>query len=98
MKIYSTKDLILMNSVQVYKGRTVSQHLYNEGLNKDSLEKEKQHLLSILLRDQDNLINVTEHYPENDIQDIDLEIDLVIIKREELDKIFDIKEFYNEKA
>lgn len=90
MKIVTTKDLILMNSIQVNQTKVVSQHLYNEGLNKSNLEKEKQHLLSSLLKENTELIKVTEQYPINDIQDIELEVDFIVIKREDLDKIFNI--------
>lgn len=87
MKIYTTKDLIEQKSIRLYLKRTISQHLYNEGNNERNLDYEKKRFLHDLLEDEDELLSVTKQYPVNDIQDIDLEADLVIIKKEDLDNI-----------
>lgn len=87
MKIYTTQQLIENNSIRLVLNRTISQHLYNEGNNERNLDYEKKRFLHDLIEEETELIKVSKHYPVNDIQDIDLEADLVIIRKEDLNKI-----------
>lgn len=81
-------ERILEESYVVYGVRTVSQHLYNEGLNKEHLEHEKIKLITDCLKENvDDIIDTTMFYPKDDIQDFQLEMDLIMIPRKELDKI-----------
>lgn len=87
LKIYTTKDLIEQNSMRLYLTRTITQHLYNDGKNKENLEYEKKKFLHDLIDEETDLIKVTKNYPVNDLQDIHLEADLVLIDKKVLDNI-----------
>lgn len=89
MKIYTTKDLIEQKATRLVLSRTISQHLYNEGNNERNLDYEKKKFLHDLIDEEIELIKVTKHYPINDIQDIDLETDLIVIKTKDLYKILE---------
>lgn len=86
--MHNIKQEILDNSILIEGTKKISQHIYNEGLNKDNLENEKKRFLKELVKDFTELINIKEHYPEDDIQDIDLYADFIIINRKDLEKIF----------
>jgi hypothetical protein len=82
------KRQILDNCTRIRGVKLVSQHLYNEGLNEGHLQFEKNTLLFDSIRNHEELIKVKKEYPKNDIQDIELDLDLVVMTRDQFDKIF----------
>lgn len=71
---------------KIYSKKTITQHLYNEGKNEDNLKFEKQTMLFDAIRNNIDLIKTNKQYPQNDLQDIELELDVIVITKEEFNK------------
>lgn len=81
-------EKILDESYHIRAVHKVAQHIYNEGLNAEALEHEKEMFMKeVFAKMKDELLTVTKHYPVDDVQEIDLVMDLIIIPRAQLDKI-----------
>lgn len=83
------REELINNSFYIYEDKTISQHVYNEGLNERSLDLSKSKILSDSISNYKDLVKIIKEYPKGDIQDIHLNIDFLIIPRKEFDKIFE---------
>lgn len=72
---------------KIYSKKTITQHLYNDGKNEDNLKFEKQTMLFDAIRNNTDLIKTDKKYPENDLQDIELELDVVFMTTKEYNKL-----------
>ena len=84
------KEKILEKATRLYNQRVETQHLYNESFNPSNLKFMKNTLLFDTIRNNDHLVKSRQHYPKQDLIDISLEVDLIIISKEEFDKIFEV--------
>lgn len=71
---------------KIYSKKTITQHLYNDGKNEDNLKFEKQTMLFDAIRNNTDLIKTDKKYPENDLQDIELELDVVVMTKKDFNK------------
>lgn len=71
---------------KIYSKKTITQHLYNDGKNEDNLKFEKQTMLFDAVRNNTDLIKTDKKYPVNDLQDIDLELDVIVMTKEDFNK------------
>jgi hypothetical protein len=83
------KKQIETYATRLYGTRTVSQHLYNDGKNKDNMKFEKNTLLFDAIRDKFEMIKTTEHYPKDDLQQFDLELDVTVVPTVWLNKLLE---------
>lgn len=79
---------------KLYIKKTINQPVYNDGLNESNLEFEKQTILFDAVRSQTKLVNTTKHYPKDNSMNIDLELDLVIMKISEYEKLKEYQSMY----
>ncbi len=86
--MHNIKEEIENNSISLFQKRVISQHVYNDGKNKDNLKAEKALMLSELVKEHTNLVHTKKHYPVNDLMDINLEVDLIVIDRNTFERIF----------
>lgn len=77
----------MINYTRLHNKKTIHQHLYNEGRNEDNLQFEKNTLLFDSIRNHFDLIQTEPYYPNEDLQQIDLTLDVVILKYEEFQKL-----------
>lgn len=84
----------MYKDIQVKDKRTHPLNLNNSGtLNEQSLQFAKKTMLFDLVREHANeLIKHTQHYPQGDISDVDLEADFVIMTYKEYKKLSKNKE------
>ncbi len=82
--------------IRVYSKKTHSLNTLNGILNEKNLEFAKQTMLFDAMREHTSLIKTKQHYPHNDISDVEMELDIVIIPTKVYTKILklveDIKE------
>jgi len=67
----------------LYIKKTITQNLYNDGLNESNLMFEKNTMLFDAIRNHTEYVKHTKHYPKDDLMDIELELDCVILTRDE---------------
>lgn len=79
----------MYKDMRIFGEQTHSLNLNNSGtLNKHSLEYTKRTMLFDLLREHvDQLVSHRQHYPQNDISDVELKVDFVIMDAEIYRKI-----------
>ena len=81
-------EKILDESYHIRAVHKVAQHIYNEGLNAEALEHEKEMFVKeVFGKLTDELVTTEKYYPVDDVQEIDVVLDLIIIPRAQLDKI-----------
>lgn len=73
--------------IRVYSKKTHSLNTLNGILNEKNLEFAKQTMLFDAMREHTSLIKTKQHYPQNDISDVELELDIVIIPTKQYAKI-----------
>lgn len=61
--------------------------LYNGGVNESNIQLQKEQFMMHTFRKHLNLISVNKHYPIDDTLDIDLSLDLVVMKRSEYNEL-----------
>lgn len=83
------KDIILYNT------KTHSLNTNNGILNEDNLKFAKQTLLFDTIREHIELVKTKQHYPQNDISDVDMEIDCVVMSRKRYEKLIKIEDSIN---
>ena len=82
-------DSLLVKGKRIYNSTTKDYHLYNESFNEDKLVFDKRTLIFDSFRNETDLVKTTKKYPENDIQEIEFELDLLVIKVSDLKKILE---------
>lgn len=82
-----------MEDIILYNKKTHSLNTNNGILNESNLKFAKQTLLFDTIREHVELVKTKQHYPNNDISDVDMEIDCVVINRKRYDKLVN---FYNQ--
>jgi len=76
-----------MEDIFLYKTKTHSLNTLNGILNEDNLQFAKRTLLMDAIREHTDLVKTKQHYPHNDIADVDLTLDVVIMSRKQYDKL-----------
>ncbi len=61
--------------------------LYNGGANESNIQLQKEQFMMHTFRKHLDLISTNKHYPIDDVLEIDLSLDLVVMKRVEYDKL-----------
>ena len=89
------KDEIIRQTYYVCDDTEVAVHIGNEDLNEEVIEKRKR----LFFKDScdhliDELVEVEEGYPENDITDVTLKCDFYIVPKHTMDKL--LRELKNE--
>lgn len=70
-----------MEDIILYKTSKHSLNTNNGILNESNLEFAKRTLLFDAIRNEIGLVKVKQHYPHNDISEVDLTLDVVIMTR-----------------
>jgi len=78
--------------IRVYSKKTHSLNTLNGILNEKNLEFAKQTMLFDAMREHTSLIKTKQHYPHNDISDVEMELDIVIIPTKVYTKILKLVE------
>lgn len=78
--------------IRVYSKKTHSLNTLNGILNEKNLEFAKQTMLFDAMREHISLIKTKQHYPHNDISDVEMELDIVIIPTKVYTKILKLVE------
>jgi hypothetical protein len=77
-----------MKDIILYKTQTYAINLNNSGtMNQSSLDFAKRTMLFDVIREHINLVKTTQHYPQGDISDVDMEIDCVIMSKKRYEKL-----------
>ncbi len=77
-----------MEDIILYNKQRHSVNLNNSGtMNQQNLDFAKRTMLFDTIRKHTDLIKTTQHYPQGDISDVDMEIDCVIMSRKKYDKL-----------
>ena len=76
-----------MEDIILYNTKTHSLNTNNGILNEDNLKFAKQTLLFDTIREHIELVKTKQHYPQNDISDVDMTIDCVIMSRKRYNKL-----------
>lgn len=84
----------MYKDIRIYGEKTHSININNSGtLNEQSLQFAKKTFLFDLLREHaDELIRHTQHYPQQDICDVDLKADFIIMNTKTYNKMLKIIE------
>lgn len=61
--------------------------LYNGGANESNIQLQKEQFMMHAFRKHLDLINTSKHYPIDNILDVDLSLDVVILKQSEYDQL-----------
>lgn len=61
--------------------------LYNRGANESNIQLQKEQFMMHTFRKHLDLISTNKHYPIEDVLEIDLSLDIVILKKSEYDKL-----------
>lgn len=80
-------NMILEKSDRILSQVTKHYQLYSESFDNKRLEFDKQTLLFDTFRSKTNLVKTEEKYPVNNIQEIDFNLDIIVIKTEDLKNI-----------
>ena len=78
--------------VRIYHKTKHSLNTLNGILNEKNLEYAKQSMLKEAIKEHTDLIKVKQHYPQNDISDVEMELDIVIIPTKQYAKILKLIE------
>ncbi len=78
--------------IRIYSKKTHSLNTLNGILNEKNLEFAKQTMLFDAMREHTSLIKTKQHYPHNDISDVEMELDIVIIPTKVYTKILKLVE------
>jgi len=78
--------------IRVYSKKSHSLNTLNGILNEKNLEFAKQSMLVEAIKEHTDLIKTKQHYPQNDISDVEMELDIVIIPTKKYAKILKIVE------
>lgn len=76
-----------MEDIILYNTKTHSLNTNNGILNEANLKFAKQTLLFDTIREYVELVKTKQHYPQNDISDVDMEIDCVVMSRKRYNKL-----------
>jgi hypothetical protein len=83
-----------MEDIILYRKQRHSINLNNSGtMNQQNLDFAKRTLLFDAIREHEQLVKTTQHYPQGDISDVDMEIDCVIMSRKKYDKLIKLLKF-----
>lgn len=84
----------MYKDIRIYSEKTHSININNSGtLNEQSLQFAKKTFLFDLIREHSNeLIKHTQHYPQQDICDVDLKADFMIINTKHYNKLIALKD------
>lgn len=85
-----------MEDIILYNTKTHSLNTNNGILNEDNLKFAKQTLLFDTLREHTELVKTKQHYPHNDISDVDMTINCVVMSREKYDVLIRSKQSYED--
>jgi hypothetical protein len=75
--------------IHVYKKLTHSLNTNNGILNKENLKFAITTFLYSAMKENTELVKIKQHYPVNDISDVDMEVDFVIVNRNRYDKLIE---------
>lgn len=78
--------------IRVYSKTKHSLNTLNGILNEKNLEYAKQSMLINAIKEHTDLIKTKQHYPNNDISDVEMELDIVIIPTKQYAKILKLIE------
>lgn len=78
--------------IRVYSKKSHSLNTLNGILNEKNLEFAKQSMLVEAIKEHTDLIKTKQHYPHNDISDVEMELDVVIIPTKQYAKILKLIE------
>jgi hypothetical protein len=82
---------IMQNILVAYSKEKHTINTNNGILNEDYLNYHKRQLLKNAVSYMANdVVNVHQHYPHNDLSDVELTTDLVIFKRKDFDKLMNL--------
>lgn len=84
-----------MEDIILYNTKAHSLNTNNGILNEDNLKFAKQTLLFDTIREHVELIKTKQHYPHNDISDVEMEIDCVVMSRKRYEKLIKIEDSIN---
>lgn len=77
----------MVDYTRIHNKRNVTQRIYNDGMNEGHLQFEMNTLLFDGIRNRFDLIDVNRGYPQDNIQEIDLSLDVVVLKYEDFQKL-----------
>lgn len=80
-----------MEDIILYNTKTHSLNTNNGILNEANLKFAKQTLLFDAVREHIKLVKTKQHYPHNDISDVDMTIDCVIISKKRYNKLINFE-------
>ena len=80
-----------MEDIILYNTKTHSLNTNNGILNEANLKFAKQTLLFDTIREHVELVKTKQHYPQNDISDVDMEIDCVVMSRKRYNKLINFE-------
>ena len=81
-----------MEDIILYNTKTHSLNTNNGILNEDNLKFAKQTLLFDTLREHIELVKTKQHYPHNDISDVEMEIDCVVMSKKKYNDLIQLKQ------
>ena len=81
-----------MEDIILYNTKTHSLNANNGILNEDNLKFAKQTLLFDTIREHIELVKTKQHYPQNDISDVDMKIDCVVMSRKKYEDLIQVKQ------
>jgi len=84
-----------MEDIILYNKKTHSLNTNNGILNEANLKFAKQTLLFDTIREHIELVKTKQHYPQNNISDVDMEIDCVVMSRKRYEKLIKIEDSIN---
>lgn len=77
----------MVNYTRIHNKRNVAQRIYNEGMNEGHLQFEMNTLLFDGIRNRFDLVDIYRGYPQDNIQEIDLSLDVVVLKYEDFQEL-----------
>ena len=82
-----------MEDIILYKKQTHTINLNNSGtMNQQNLDFAKRTMLFDVIREHTDLVKTKQGYPNNDISDVEMELDIVIIPTKVYTKILKLVE------
>lgn len=82
--------------IYICRETTHSLNTNNGILNKANLEYAKKKFISEVIKDHLDLVKTKQHYPNNDLSDVDMKLDFVIVDTKRYNKLIQLEALLEE--
>lgn len=84
-----------MGDIFIYAENKHVINTLNGVLNQDNVEFAKRTLLFDAVRQHTELVSVKQHYPQNDLSEVEMKLDVVVMSRKRYDRLMKFSKLAN---